>query len=320
MLGEPPSGARQLLERSAALRLSDEWECSRHLPFQWQGEDAADDEWAGPLRGGEPRSDYVEWVLNKTHLRRLSLENLRAMRAWDKTRFVAGMENDERRELEAHGFALEGGDPAFWPRLRKLGATPEMLAQANAILFPSQNDIERERLEREAARKIASIEDEVVEATLAGRVALGRMAALPSVEDRAKALRQPEDKRELADACWHHKFLEQRLAACKASKVVERRWMNGRLCPSPDEDAAGRLLAARDRVWRAAVAVASHRRPTCTEGPCRRTRARSRGAGRPGRRRVARAHASPGGEASEGEPAKRPALADDDVDLAAALP
>jgi hypothetical protein len=181
---------------------------------------------------------------------------------------------------------------------------------------------DRERLERLTASEVPSIEDEVVEAALAGRVNLGRMAALPSIEDMAEALRQPEAKCEFADARWVSERLERLAARKEASQQVEHRWVNGRWQrrQSPAEFAATRLPAARARERRAAVALAARRRSTCTEGPTRaRARTRARGAGRPGHRRVARALAPPGGEASEGEPAKRPAPADDDVDLTATL-
>lgn len=39
-------------------------------------------------------------------------------------------------ELEAHGLELHRRVPTFWERLRKLGATPEVVAEANAILHP----------------------------------------------------------------------------------------------------------------------------------------------------------------------------------------
>jgi len=77
---------------------------------------------------------------------------------------------------------------------------------------------------------------------------------------------------------------------------------------------AERLPAARARVWRAAVGVAALRCSTCR--PIRaRARSSCGGSRRPGRR------APPGAdEDSEGEPAKRPAPADDDVDLLGVFP
>jgi hypothetical protein len=128
---------------------------------------------------------------------------------------------------------------------------------------------------------------------------------LPSIEEVDEAIRQTEAKCEFADARWDRMRLE-RLAAHNARQVEHRR-VNGRWQrrPTVAEFALTRLPAARARERRAAIAVALPRH-TCIEGPFPRThaRARARGAGRPGHRRVARASAPPGDEASEGEPAR----------------
>jgi hypothetical protein len=110
-----------------------------------------------------------ERALSEASLRRLSAEDLRAMRVWDMTRYLDDCENtcelfecenwhednDKHEdvcpwskhcghELELHGLALHRGDPTFWERLRKLGVTPEIVAQANAILHPERNEAKRQ--------------------------------------------------------------------------------------------------------------------------------------------------------------------------------
>ncbi len=102
-----------------------------------------------------------EEALRNVCLRRLSADDLRGMRDWDMACYFGDREHscelhgceawyDEDGdhdnncpwsqvlgdEMEAHGLALHRRDPTFWERLRKLGATPEVVAEANAILHP----------------------------------------------------------------------------------------------------------------------------------------------------------------------------------------
>jgi hypothetical protein len=103
-----------------------------------------------------------ELVVSRLRPRRLSADELRSMLTWDRSCYFGdlqvmcdlhGCEVDGTtirhaaqcpwkqhcgEELEVHGLALHHGDPAFWERLRKLGVTPEIVIQANAILHPKR--------------------------------------------------------------------------------------------------------------------------------------------------------------------------------------
>jgi hypothetical protein len=123
-----------------------------------------DEEAAWRLRNSARERELRERGLNETHLRRLTPDDLRKMLAWDRDHFLEHLDlcgsfgcdedNDEHEdicpwsnhcghELEAHGLALHRGDPTFWERLRKLGATPEVVTDANAILLPQRKETER---------------------------------------------------------------------------------------------------------------------------------------------------------------------------------
>jgi hypothetical protein len=96
--------------------------------------------------------------LKEIDLRRLSAHDLSVMRTWDKERYFEpdgceayGCDEDDHddacplsshcgEELELHGLALHCSDPTFWVRLRKLGATPAIVAEANAILHPKRSE------------------------------------------------------------------------------------------------------------------------------------------------------------------------------------
>jgi hypothetical protein len=86
-------------------------------------------------------------LLEDVRPRRVSAEDLRPMLDWDRACYFedacagAGAEPCGP-ELEALGFALHRGDPTFFERLRKLGATPATVRQANEILLPKDVDVE----------------------------------------------------------------------------------------------------------------------------------------------------------------------------------
>lgn len=115
---------------------------------------------------------------------------------------------------------------------------------------------------------------------------------LPSQEGDGDLLRAIKVEYEFNDAILHKEDME-----------VESRY---------SAESRSRLPAARARARRATVALADLRRSTCIDSTPR-TRARPRGAGRPGRRRIRRAHAPPGDEASEGEPARGRRSSNDDL-------
>jgi hypothetical protein len=173
--------ADNLPQLGGALRSDDierEWERAWQISLPFSSgrgpEDAGcvavygDEEAAWRLRAEAQSRDMRERALNETHLRRLSLEDLRAMRAWDMAHFFDDCEdpcellgcgdwqkdNGEHEgacpwskhcgyELEVHGDALHRADPTFWSQLRKLGPTPELLARANAILHPERQEAKR---------------------------------------------------------------------------------------------------------------------------------------------------------------------------------
>ncbi len=128
------------------------------------------------LRNFAERRSIREEAVANVHPRRLSAEDLRAMRDWDIASYFADREHscetlgceawdDEDgnhdstcpwndvcgNELEALGLALHHRDPKFWERLRKLSATPELVAEANAILLPKAPQTQRASLPRLAA-------------------------------------------------------------------------------------------------------------------------------------------------------------------------
>lgn len=128
------------------------------------------------LRNFAKRRPTREEAVANVHPRRLSAEDLRAMRDWDIASYFADREHscetlgceawdDEDgnhdstcpwndvcgNELEALGLALHHRDPTFWQRLRKLSATPELVTEANAILLPKAPQTQRANPPRLAA-------------------------------------------------------------------------------------------------------------------------------------------------------------------------
>jgi hypothetical protein len=135
-----------------------------------------DDDAAFLLRNFAKRRSIREEAATNVHPRRLSAEDLRAMRDWDIACCFADREHscetlgceawdDEDgnhdstcpwndvcgNELEALGLALHRRDPTFWERLRKLSATPELVTEANAILLPKAPQTQRANPPRLAA-------------------------------------------------------------------------------------------------------------------------------------------------------------------------
>ena len=67
---------------------------------------------------------------------------------WD--RFPAVLTTDTGTEALAAGRLIAERDPMFWPRLRKLGPTPELIRQANAILSDQEFTPETRQRKRSA--------------------------------------------------------------------------------------------------------------------------------------------------------------------------
>jgi hypothetical protein len=127
-----------------------------------------DEEAAWRLRASAQSRSQREQALSEVRLRRLSGDDLRAMCNWDRENYfedchraceVYGcgdwhQDNGEHddlcplskycgQELEMHGLVLHRRAPTFWERVRKLGATPEIVTQANAILHPLKKEVKR---------------------------------------------------------------------------------------------------------------------------------------------------------------------------------
>ena len=101
-----------------------------------------------------------ELAASELHARWLSAAQVAAMLECDREGFWSqlgcegcGCGDDEHDEacawsccsedLVVHGLALHRRDPTVWVRLRKLGATPALVAEANAILHPRRDRVER---------------------------------------------------------------------------------------------------------------------------------------------------------------------------------
>ena len=130
-----------------------------------------DEAWAR-LRDHQTLRDMRRHAASHLQARTLSAADLRSMRAWDKACYwdrpsaphvceIHGCDDHDHDSgrhdegcpwsawcgdgLEAHGQALHEGDPTFWDRLRRLGATPELVAEANAILQPARHALRTRR-------------------------------------------------------------------------------------------------------------------------------------------------------------------------------
>ena len=112
------------------------WHWHDYMPFR------------DPDSDDDPNLDDVEtvrvWLAQSLTACTVSAGDLRTMRDFDMLLYFGSVEIDDwedfpaecSMELQAIGVRLFRRDRTFWTRLRKLGPTPALVAEANAILRP----------------------------------------------------------------------------------------------------------------------------------------------------------------------------------------